>query len=201
MATLNARASAVIGTSNTTWNTTANAIDGAFGVNNATYCNWTNTTANADGYIELGFGSQMAAIPSDATVTSIEVRVRHYESNSSRIDVVSFQPFDGVTAIGSAFVATRATSARTDTATFAVTKAQVQSPSFKIRVNASRFNGTQAGIFYLDYVDVVVTYTRPEVVSAWNGTDWVLPEFWNGTSWRTDAEVWNGTRWIPIGDS
>jgi PKD repeat protein len=163
MPTLNARGSVVAGTTNTTWNTTANAIDGAFGVNNATYCNWTNTTANAVGTIEIGFGSQFAAIPAGSIINSVSVTLRHYESQTTRLANVQFQPYDGATAIGSLFTATRATAARSDTATFNPTLAQLQSATFKVRVTATRFNGTQAGIFYMDYVDVVVDYTAPPV--------------------------------------
>lgn len=159
MPTLNARASVVGTTTNTTWNTTANAVDGAFGVNNATYCNWTNTTANAVGTIELSFGSQFSSIPAGAVINSVSVTLRHYESNTTRLANVQFQLWDGATAIGSIFTATRATSARSDTTTFVPTLTQVKSGTFKVRVTATRFNGTQAGIFYLDYVDVVVDYT------------------------------------------
>lgn len=159
MATLNARASVVAATTNTTWSTTANAVDGAFGVNNATYSVWTNTTANAVGTIELGFGSQFAAIPAGSIINSVEVTLRHLESQTTRLANVQFQPWDGATAIGSIFTATRATSARSDTTTFNPTLAQLQSATFKVRVTATRFNGTQAGTFSIDYVDVVVDYT------------------------------------------
>jgi len=165
MPTLNARASVVAGTTNTTWGTTANAVDGAFGANNATYSVWTNTTANAVGTIELGFGSQFASIPAGSVINSITVTLRHLESNTTRLANVQFQPWDGTTAIGSLFTATRATSARSDTTTFNPTLAQLKSATFKVRVTATRFNGTQAGTFSIDYVDVVVNYTVPPVAS------------------------------------
>jgi hypothetical protein len=162
--TLNLRATVVAGTSGTTWNTTANAVDGAFGTNNATYCNWTNTTANAVGYIKLDFtAAQQLNLPAGAVISDFSVTVRHYESNASRIASVVFQPYIADTAIAgtSPASATTATAARSDTATFAVTAAQFADPNFNIRVTATRFNGTQAGIFYLDYVDVVITYVAP----------------------------------------
>jgi PKD repeat protein len=165
MPTLNARASVVAATTNTTWSNTANAVDGTFGTNNATYSVWTNTTANAVGTIELGFGTQFAAIPAGAVINSISVSVRNLVSNTTRLASATFQPFDGATAIGSPVAIVRTTSASTDTANFTPTLAQLQSSTFKIRVTATRFNGTQAGTFSIDYVDVVVDYTVPPVAS------------------------------------
>jgi PKD repeat protein len=91
------------------------------------------------------------------------VTLRHLESNTTRLANVQFQPWDGTTAIGSIFTCTRATSARSDTTTFTPTLAQLKSATFKIRTTATRFNGTQAGTFSIDYVDVVVDYTPPPV--------------------------------------
>jgi PKD repeat protein len=165
MPTLNARATVVAGTSNTTWSTTANSVDGAFGAANNTYSVWTNTTANAVGYIELGFGTQFASIPANAVITNISVTMRSLVSNTARIAALTMQPFDGTTAIGSPFTCTRNTANTANTSTWTPTLAQLQSANFKIRTTATRFNGTQAGTFSIDNVDVVVTYVVPPVAS------------------------------------
>jgi PKD repeat protein len=165
VATLNARASVVAATTNTTWATTANAVDGAFGVNSATYSVWTNTTANAVGTIELGFGSAFAGIPAGSVITNVAVTLRQLVSNATRVPTVTYQPFDGTTAIGTAAAATISTTAVSNTANFTPTLAQLKSATFKVRVSATRFNGTQAGTFSIDYVDVVVTYTPVPVAN------------------------------------
>lgn len=162
MPTLNARASVLGTTTGTTWSNTANAVDGNFGVNSATYAVFTSTTANAVGTIEVNSGTYLGtAIPANASNISVLLTVRHLESNTTNIASVVVQAYDGATAIGSALTCTKATSARSDTITINPTLAQIQSPNFKIRVTATRYNGTSAGTFSLDFVDAAITYTVP----------------------------------------
>lgn len=165
MPTLTARASVVGTTNGTTWAATANAIDGAYGANNATYATWTNSVNGGTGYIELSFGSAFAGIPANAVIDQITVNLRHLVNNTSRITGVSFQPYDGTTAIGTPMVCTLATAARNDSKVFNPTRAQVVSGTFKVRVNGTHGANTQSGVMSIDYVDVAVNYTVPPVAS------------------------------------
>jgi hypothetical protein len=199
---VNKRGPSVIGTNGTIWSVTANAIDGAFGVNPATYAVWSSSTSGATGYIEIGcpFTSE---VPSDATLVSVTVKLRHFESNTSRITSVTMQPFDGSTAIGTPFTCTRATAARDDTATFPVTLAQLRSPNFKIRAFAGRAAVTQSATFNVDHVDITVDYTPAHIpgrLNIWNGSAWVEKPMkaWSGSAWvEKPVMVWNGSSWVP----
>lgn len=162
MVVLNARASVAGSTTGTTWSNTGNAVDGAFGVNSATYSVFTNTTANAVGTIEVGCGTYLGtAIPADASAISVQLTIRHLESNTTNIASVVVQAYDGATPIGSALTCTKATSARNDTITITPTLAQIRSATFKVRVTVTRYNGTSAGTFSLDFVDLAITYSVP----------------------------------------
>lgn len=162
MVTLNARASVMVATTGTSWNNPANAVDGAFGVNSATYAVFTSTAANAVGTIDVGCGTYLGtAIPANASAIDVLLTMRHLESNTTNIASVVAQAYDGATPIGTAKTFTKATSARNDTHTITPTLAQIQSPNFKVRITATRYNGTSAGTFSLDFVDLAITYTAP----------------------------------------
>lgn len=165
MTILNQRGTAVDATNGTTWASTNLCIDGTYGTNDATYGTWTNASRSATAYINIG-GFDFSSIPAGATINSVTVLIRHYESNTTYINAVTFQPYDGTTAIGSAFAATRATAARSDSTTFSPTLAQLQSAAFCVRVNATRSNQTTSTIFRLDYVDISVDYTAVQTIQA-----------------------------------
>jgi hypothetical protein len=191
MTVINARASAVDATNGATWASTASAIDGTYGTVSATYATWTSSVSDATGYIELG-GFDFSSIPSGSTINTFTVNLRHLVNNTTRISNVTFQPFDG-SAIGSAFVVTRSTTAATATTTFTVTEAQLKSAAFTIRVGVTHNTSTQSGILSVDYVDVSVDYTAPATttVKARNATN---------TAWVTATNVWvrnaTNTAWV-----
>lgn len=200
MSTLAKRGSGTPVTSNTTWTNTANAVDGAPGSNPATYTVWTNTTANAVGYIEVS-GYDFSSLAVDDTLNSVTVSVRSLVSNASRISALTVQPYVGATPIGTPFTCTRTTSASTDTTTFPVTKAQLQNAAFKVRVTATRFNGTQAGTFSLDYIDVTADYSpaiTPGFLMVWTGSAWknCPMKAWSGSAWvQKPVKRWTGSVW------
>lgn len=146
-----------------TWSTTSNAVDGTYGTNNATYATATSNNRNATDYIEIGGfdgAGKFGDIPAGATINSVTIKVRHYESNTGLFDYVNVQPFESSTPIGTAQAATLVTTATTySTTAFTPTLAQLQSTSFTIRVEIDRPNITTSCTFYLDYVDIEVDYT------------------------------------------
>lgn len=198
MPTLTKRAT-VVGNVVSTWTNTPNAVDAG----TATFATWAVTTANGTGSLDLS-GFDFSALPDDAVISSVSIRVKGYVSNTTRMLAPLAELFvGGVSRGGTNTLAPHQTTTTTVYTEFTetMTVAELKAGNFFVRFTARRGTATQAANTNLDYIEIDVTYTRPEVVSAWNGTDWVLPEFWNGTSWRADAEVWNGTRWIPIGES
>ena len=103
-----------------------------------------------------GFSTSIAATD---TLNSVTVSLRHFENNTGRFASVRFQAFDGATAIGTATTCTLATAARNDTATPAVTLAQLRSSTFKIVVTITGAASTQSRVESIDYVDVTADYT------------------------------------------
>lgn len=198
MPTVTKRAT-VVGNVVSTWTNTPNAVDAG----TATFAQWAVTTANATGSLDLS-GFDFSALPDDAIISSVSIRVKGYVSNTTRMLAPTAALFVGGVQRGT--TDTLAPHVTTTTNIYTVltetmTVAELKAGNFFVRFTARRAGVTQAANTNLDYIEIDVTYTRPEVVSAWNGTDWALPQFWNGTQWRADAEVWNGTRWIPIGES
>jgi hypothetical protein len=160
VATLAKRGTGTPATSGTTWAAVTNAVDGAIGSNPATYATWTNAVSGGVGYIEVS-GFDFSALITGTTLTSISVLVRHLESTVARITSLTFQPFDGVTAIGTASTGTLNTTAHDDSATFTPTLAQLKSASFKIRVTATHAANTQSLVESIDHVEITATYTLP----------------------------------------
>jgi hypothetical protein len=166
VATLAKRATAVIGTPvSTVWATTSNAVDGTAGSNPATYATWTNSTASAVGSIELGT-FDFSTITSADTVNSVTVLIRTLVGNTGRITSLQYQPYDGATALGTIRSATMTTSAHDDSGTFTVTKAQLQSANFKVRITATHAANTQSLVLSIDHADVTVDYTSPPPIVA-----------------------------------
>jgi len=166
MATLGKRATAVIGTLGSTWASTANAVDGTYQGTTGTFATWTNATRNGAGYIDLGtFGFD--EIPADATLNSVTVYLRHYESaTGTPFDTTEalLYLYDGATVIGSPQAITLVTSATQHTFTGVTpTLTQVRSTGFEVRVEYGRLNTTTSGVAYVDYVDVLVDYTPAAV--------------------------------------
>jgi hypothetical protein len=166
MAILAKRGSGTPGTSGTTWANLTNVFDGAPGSIQATYATWTNATNGSVGYIELG-GYDFSAIAAGDTIHTVVVTVRNLVNNTARISSVQFQPYDGSTPIGSLASATLNTSAHDDAATFTVTRAQLQSANFKIRVTVTHSAVAGTAIVSLDHVDVTVMYALAGAPVSW----------------------------------
>lgn len=168
MVALAVRGPTVGTTTGTTWASTANAVDGVVGVNNATYATYTNAVASAVGTIEISGFNFASSIGALDTLNSVSVSLRHFENNTGRFASVRFQAFDGGTAIGTATTCTLATAARNDVATVPATLAQVRSSTFKITVTITGAASTQSRIESIDYVDVTADYTPlpPSITQA-----------------------------------
>lgn len=194
------RGSSVIGTSGSTWASTALVLDGAVDSNPATYATWTNAVRNAAGYIDVGFNFA-ADIPVDASLNSITVLIRHLVNNTARFTSVSFQPYDSTTAIGVDQAGSLANSAHDDTYVFYPTLAQLRSANFKVRVNVVHANTTQSGVFSLDHVQVDADWLPPHVPGrpqVWDGNAWVEKPMkaWSGSTWvEKPIKIWTGSSW------
>lgn len=174
MAVIQARGSAVDATYHSAegsggWADATNCIDGTYGTDDATYGRWTTTAALATGYIEVG-GFDFSSIPSGATINSTTVKLRHYETNTTRVAAVTFQPVVDGSGVGSAYDCTRATSARSDSTTFTMTLEQLQDASMCVRVNGTRYDGASSSSLYIDYVDIEVEYTAGGTAASASGS-------------------------------
>ena len=141
----------------TGWTTLAYA-EGSTALN---YATWANTTSGAVGtWTGAGFG---LSVPAGATIESVAVSVRHYETNTTRIASLTGQLFKGATALGSPATFTRATSARTDTFTYTVTAGSLvpaDISALAVKVVATRSATTSAGNELIDWATVAVTYSH-----------------------------------------
>jgi hypothetical protein len=160
MATLAQRGSGTPVTTNTTWATPANAVDGAAGSNPATYAVWTNATSGGVATIEIT-GYNFAAIGASDTLNSVTVSVRNLCSSTGRFSKVEYQAWSGGVALGTIRTGTLATSAHNDSGTFPCTVAQLQAADFKVRITITRAAVTQSATFSIDYADVTADYTAP----------------------------------------
>ena len=159
-ASLAKRGSAVIGTPvGTAWTVTANAVDGAVGSTPATYALWTNSTSSAVGSIEIGT-YDFSTVPAGATNITIQATQRGMVNSTGRVTSISMQVYDGATLIGSATAITPVTvAANTVSAAIPLTRAQLVSSTFKVRVTVTHAANTQQLIYNLDHIDVTATYT------------------------------------------
>ena len=66
--------------------------------------------------------------------------------------------FDNLTQIGSTIPALLSTTTRIDSATFSPTLAQLQSPTFKVTLEAQKANNAFSTLFWVDYLEVKVQY-------------------------------------------
>lgn len=197
MTTIGKRGTSVIATTGTTWASTSNCVDGTYGSNDATYGTWTSSSRNVDADIEIG-GFDFSSIPANSTINSVTVYLRHYESATNLFDVLDILCYDGATQIGSTTAVTLSSSATTFSTTFSPTLAQLQSANFKFMVDESRPNTATEGVFYLDYIDVLVDYTAPVItgkVKVWTGSMWAPVKVWTGSAWEY-AKIWTGSQWI-----
>jgi len=161
--TLGVRANTVLATTGS-WATTANAVDGAYGVVSATYGSWTSLTANEVATIDLGFGTQLSsALPENALMVTATMTLRQSVSSAVRFVDVRFQPYIGSTPVpvNPPFVAAISATQVSGGTTWSMTAAEARSADFRVRVSATRYNGTSTGTFYVDYVDALFTYFTP----------------------------------------
>lgn len=190
-------------TSGTTWAATTNAVDGATGTTPNTYATWTSSTSLAVGYIEVT-GYDFSIIADTSTLNSVTVTLRHAENQTTRINTVVFQPYDGATPIGSAFTCVKSSTVRNDSTTFAVSLAQLKGVNFKVRATGTRSAVTQASIWSVDHMEVTADYTpatvpgRPKI---WTGSVWTQKplKVWTGSVWtEKPVKVWTGSIWKTV---
>jgi hypothetical protein len=161
MVTLAKRGAGTPVTSGATWTTVTNAVDGAPGSNPATYAVFTNAASGAVGYIEISGYDFSAISAATDTLNSVTVSIRHLVAATARWSKVEYQAWSGGVALGTIRAGTLANAARNDSGTFACTLAQLQAPTFKVRVTFTRAAVTQSSTASLDYADVTADYSPP----------------------------------------
>ena len=159
--TLVRRGAGTPATTGTTWSTVTSAVDGTPPANPATYAVFTNAVSGGVGTIEVS-GYDFSSIPAGATIVSAQASIRHVCQNTSGFTTGAVQAMDGATNIGSSANVTMATSARNDVVNFnAVTVAQLQSATFKLRLTLTHAANTTSRTFSVDHIDVTVVYSGP----------------------------------------
>lgn len=183
------------------WTNPELARDGAPGTNTDTYAVWSQSGSFAVGWMELG-GYDFSSIPAGSVINSVTLTVRQMVNNASRIPTVSFQAFDGATAIGSVIAGTTTTTILNDSGTIPATLAQLKSAGFKTRVTFTRSSSGSLANASLDHIDVSVDYTAGAPASRakrWDGSAWVDAPLkrWDGSAW-VDSVVkrWDGAAWV-----
>jgi hypothetical protein len=201
MVALAKRGSGTPVTSGTTWTAVTSAVDGTPPANPATYAVWTSSASGATAFIEVS-GYDFSAIEDTATLNSVTISLRHFENNTTRIATVTLQAYLGATPVGTALTCTRATAARSDSTTVAVTLAQLKGGTFKVRATATRAAVTQSATFNVDQIDVTADYTPLVVggnVKHWTGSAWVDKpvKHWTGSAWAAKpVKHWTGSAWV-----
>ena len=153
----------VASTVGTTWASTANATGSTAG----TFATFTNATSGGSGTIQLsGYNAQASTNGGVApnSIDSIEVTVKSNVGNVSRTASLSVRLYTGTTAIGTVTALTpSATVANVQTVTLtgANLPTWAQMSDLRAQVVFTRTAVTQANVFSLDYVGVVVNYTPP----------------------------------------
>ena len=160
MTTLAKRGAGTPVTTNTTWTTVANAVDGVPPANPATYAVWTSTQSGGVATIEIT-GYDFSTVADTYTLNSVTVSIRNLVNNTGRYSKVEYQAWSGGVALGTIRTGTLTTSAHNDSGTFACTLAQLKAADFKVRVTITRAAVTQSATFSLDYADVTADYTAP----------------------------------------
>lgn len=144
--------------SKATWSSTASAVDGS----NGTYANLLSTDRNSTGSIDIGGfegAGKFGDVPAGATINSVTVYVRHYETGTAW-SLVNVTPFNGAAQIGTVQTITQQGTATTFTyAGWTPTLADLQAAAFFVRITLGGPNNTTTKNFYLDYVEVEVDYT------------------------------------------
>ena len=113
---------AYVGTGGSSGTTSAGVgwtnLSNAEGSTTSTYASSVNITSGAVGtWTGASFG---LSVPAGSTITSVDVSISHYESNTTRVASVTGQLFNGSTALGSPSTLTRTTSNHTNSFTYTV---------------------------------------------------------------------------------
>jgi len=166
----------------TTWAATTNAT----GATAATFATFTNTASGGSGTIRLsGYavrGNTNTGVQ-PTSIDSVSVTVANYVDNVSRTASITVQLYSGTTAIGTPTTLTRSTTttnSQTVTLTGANCPTWAQLADLRAQVVFTRTAVTQANVFRLDYVGIVVNYTATSVrndcpaprgdTSGWSGS-------------------------------
>lgn len=162
----------------TTWANTANAI----GAPNAAFASWTSTASGATGSLTepTTFGLQAAVGSAPQSIESIDVTVKGYVTNTSRVTGYTVQLLKNGVAVGSPVALTRTTTT-TNVETVNILASAIGGltwadlPTLSARVTFTRGAVTQAGNGMLDSVGIEVNYTpvppAQATVKVRNGVD------------------------------
>ena len=146
-----------------TWASTANLIDGNANVINNTLATWTSTTNGGTATFIVGSFTSPGAIGQGESLLTLGCVVRHGFSNAARIASVTAQAMDNGVNIGSPVAFNISTAQTSDKVILPVTDAQLRSPTFQIKVVATRKTVTQSCVWSVDFVDIEIDTELPAV--------------------------------------
>ena len=143
-----------------TWANTANMVDGTGGVINATLGTWTSTTNG--GTATAIFGNfEAPTVVAGESLVSLGCIVRHGFSSVARIQSVTAQAMDNGVNIGSPVSFNISNAQTSDKVILPVTENQLRSPTFQIKIVATRKTVTQSCVWSVDFVDLDIDTALP----------------------------------------
>lgn len=168
---LSSRGDSIIGTTNTVWAnaTTAKMCDGAVGSHPGTYTTWTNAVNGATGTITVGY--DFSAIPDQSVISDVTATINQLAAATSASKTVTLQLKDSTgTNIGSAQEVSIFGTAHDSSATMGIPTAAQAQGGLRIEAAYARGTGSQS-IWYIDFVDVYITYEQAALVSYTDASD------------------------------
>ena len=144
-------------TSSATWTSGTNAYDGTYGTTTNTYASLSTSATSWITVAGYGFNTSIIDL---SDVNTLSVSFRCYVTTASRWTSIVMQPYLGTTAIGTSFTAGSVpTTGTTFSTTFTnITRAQIEDPTFGIRVTYNKSGGA-TDVIYFDFADVSVDYS------------------------------------------
>lgn len=154
------RGNSIVGTTSTVWTNAdiAHVCDGEVGSIPGTRATWRNSTPNAVGTITIGYA--FPGLDPNAQISAVTATIRHTEGDITAQMYPTVQLLDvNGNPIGAAQAGTYFSVAHTDILTVGTPTAAQAIAGLRIKVSAVRGDTSYASTFYLDFVDLALTYT------------------------------------------
>ena len=161
--------------SNSSYLSVSNATNMYANTDNTTYATVTNTRNNSTSsyYIYIR-GFNFSAVPDDAIVSKIEIKLKAYHSGGNTSTIYGYNGTTQVSAAGSTTALTTSATVKTFTnTTIDWDTLKGYGSDFGIRINCRRSNKSNTAYVYIYGAEIDVTYTVPvyhTVTSSGDGT-------------------------------